>query len=84
MTKETELSSDKTSKELGPYFPGTYVVKATAKTELTELETEEEIDLADEQSGKVEVELSLEGKYVTISSDEHDATVFVNGKNVGN
>ncbi len=81
--KETELSSDKTSKELGPYFPGTYVVKATAKTELTELETEEEVDLADEQSGKVEVELSLEGKYVTISSDENDATVFVNGKKRG-
>lgn len=81
--KETELSSDKTSKELGPYFPGTYVVKATAKTELTELETEEEVDLADEQSGKVEVNLSLEGKYVTISSDENDATVFVNGKKRG-
>ncbi|HFF3187814.1 hypothetical protein OB975_13305 [Bacillus cereus] len=81
--KETELSSDKTSKELGPYFPGTYVVKATAKTELTELETEEVVDLADEQSGKVEVELSLEGKYVTISSDENDATVFVNGKKRG-
>ncbi|UOB81693.1 hypothetical protein MQW34_26015 [Bacillus sp. ZJS3] len=81
--KETALSSDKTSKELGPYFPGTYVVKATAKTELTELETEEEVDLADEQSGKVEVDLSLEGKYVTISSDENDATVFVNGKKRG-
>ncbi|HDR7827288.1 zinc ribbon domain-containing protein [Bacillus cereus group sp. Bce018] len=81
--KETALSSDKTSKELGPYFPGMYVVKATAKTELTELETEEEVDLADEQSGKVEVDLSLEGKYVTISSDENDATVFVNGKKRG-
>ncbi len=81
--KETELSSGKTSKELGPYFPGTYAVKATAKTELTELETEEVVDLADEQSGKVEVDLSLEGKYVTISSDENDATVFVNGKKRG-
>ena len=81
--KETELSSGKTSKELGPYFPGTYAVKATAKTELTELETEEEVDLADEQSRKVEVDLSLEGKYVTISSDENDATVFVNGKKRG-
>ncbi len=81
--KETELSSGKTSKELGPYFPGTYAVKATAKTELTELETEEVVDLADEQSGKVEVDLSLEGKYVTISSDESDATVFVNGKKRG-
>ena len=81
--KETELSSGKTSKELGPYFPGTYVVKATAKTELTELETEEVVDLADEQSGKVEVDLSLEGKYVTISSDENDANVFVNGKKRG-
>lgn len=81
--KETELSSDKTSKELGPYFPGTYVVKATAKTELTELETEKEVDLADEQSEKVNVDLSLEGKYVSISSDENDATVFVNGKKRG-
>lgn len=81
--KEAELSSDKTSKELGPYFPGTYVVKATAKTELTELETEKEIDLADEQSEKVKVDLSLEGKYVSISSDESDATVFVNGKKRG-
>ncbi|MGF9879450.1 hypothetical protein ABEX39_16865 [Bacillus albus] len=81
--KETELSSDKTSKELGPYSPGTYVVKATAKTELTELETEKEVDLADEQGEKVNVDLSLEGKYVSISSDENDATVFVNGKKRG-
>ncbi|HHT7239421.1 MULTISPECIES: zinc ribbon domain-containing protein [Bacillus] len=81
--KETALSSDKTSKELGPYFPGTYVVKATAKTELTELETEKEVDLADEKNGTVEVDLSLEGNYVTISSDESDATVFVNGKKRG-
>ncbi|MEC3430798.1 hypothetical protein BK721_15370 [Bacillus thuringiensis serovar nigeriensis] len=81
--KEAELSSDKTSKELGPYFPGTYVVKATAKTELTELETEKEVDLADEQSEKVKVDLSLEGKYVSISSDESDAIVFVNGKKRG-
>ncbi|MFE6137742.1 zinc ribbon domain-containing protein [Bacillus sp. NPDC057893] len=81
--KETELSSDKTSKELGPYFPGTYVVKAKAKTELAELETEKEVDLADEKNGTVEVNLSLEGNYVTISSDENDATVFVNGKKRG-
>ncbi|MBW3491713.1 zinc ribbon domain-containing protein [Bacillus sp. FDAARGOS_1420] len=81
--KETELSSDKTSKELGPYFPGAYVVKAKAKTELAELETEKEVDLADEKNGTVEVNLSLEGNYVTISSDENDATVFVNGKKRG-
>ncbi|MGD6889771.1 zinc ribbon domain-containing protein [Bacillus mobilis] len=81
--KETELSSDKTSKELGPYFPGTYVVKAKAKAELAELETEKEVDLADEKDGAIEVNLSLEGNYVTISSDENDATVFVNGKKSG-
>ncbi|WP_242215149.1 zinc ribbon domain-containing protein [Bacillus cereus group sp. BfR-BA-01383] len=81
--KETEFSSDKTSKELGPYFPGAYVVKAKAKTELAELETEKEVDLADEKNGTVEVNLSLEGNYVTISSDESDATVFVNGKKRG-
>ncbi|OQR54050.1 zinc ribbon domain-containing protein [Bacillus sp. CDB3] len=81
--KEAELSSGKNSKELGPYFPGAYVVKAKAKTELAELETEKEVDLADEKNGTVEVNLSLEGNYVTISSDESDANVFVNGKKRG-
>ncbi|WP_226545842.1 zinc ribbon domain-containing protein [Bacillus thuringiensis] len=81
--KETELSNDKTSKEIGPYFPGSYVVKAKAKTELTELETEKEVDLVDEKEAKVDVKLSLEGNYVSISSDESDATVFVNGKKRG-
>ena len=38
--KEVELSNDKTSKEIDSYFPGSYVVKAKAKSELTELETE--------------------------------------------
>ena len=42
------------------------------------------MDLADEKKGTVEVNLSLEGNYVTISSDENEATVFVNGKSVGN
>ncbi len=81
--KETEISSEKSSKELGPYLPGTYVVKAKAKTELTELETEKEVELAGEKNGKVDVELSLEGKYVTISSDENSASVVVNGKKRG-
>ena len=81
--KETELSSGKTSKELGPYFPGAYVVKAKAKSELTELETEKEVDLASEKNGTVEVNLSLEGNYVTISSDEKEAAVFVNGQKRG-
>ena len=59
-------------------------MKAKAKAELTQLETEKEVDLADEKKGTVEVNLSLEGNYVTISSDENEATVFVNGKSVGN
>ena len=58
-------------------------MKAKAKAELTQLETEKEVDLADEKKGTVEVNLSLEGNYVTISSDENEATVFVNGKSVG-
>ncbi|WP_446473955.1 TcaA 3rd/4th domain-containing protein, partial [Bacillus paralicheniformis] len=81
--EEVELSNDKTSKEIGPYFPGSYVVKAKAKSELTELKTEKEVDLADEKSAKVDVNLSLEGNYVTISSDENDANVVVNGKKRG-
>ena len=57
-------------------------MKAKAKAELTQLETEK-VDLADEKKGTVEVNLSLEGNYVTISSDENEATVFVNGKKRG-
>lgn len=50
--KATDISSEKSSKEIGPYFPGTYVVKAKAKAELTELETEKEIELAGEKKEK--------------------------------
>ncbi|PFZ10063.1 hypothetical protein COL60_12305 [Bacillus pseudomycoides] len=81
--KTADISSGKSSKEIGPYFPGTYVVKAKAKAELTELETEKEVELAGEKEGKVDVKLPLEGKYVKISSDENSANVFVNGKKRG-
>ncbi|MFJ8528713.1 zinc ribbon domain-containing protein [Bacillus sp. NPDC094106] len=81
--KATDISSEKSSKEIGPYFPGTYVVKAKAKAELTELETEKEVELAGEKDGKVDVKLPLEGNYVTISSDENSASVFVNDKKRG-
>lgn len=81
--KVADISSEKPSKEIGPYFPGTYAVKAKAKEELTELETEEEVELAGKKEETVEVDLPLEGNYVTISSDEDDATVFVNGKKRG-
>ncbi|PEI96110.1 zinc ribbon domain-containing protein [Bacillus pseudomycoides] len=81
--KTADISSGKSSKEIGPYFPGTYVVKAKAKAELTELETEKEVELAGEKEEKVDVKLPLEGKYVKISSDENSANVFVNGKKRG-
>ncbi|MCI0767786.1 hypothetical protein [Bacillus sp. TL12] len=81
--KTTDISSEKSSKEIGPYFPGMYVVKAKAKEELTELETEKEVELAGEKEGKVDVKLPLKGNYVTISSDENTADVFVNGKKHG-
>ncbi|WP_410984255.1 zinc ribbon domain-containing protein [Bacillus cereus] len=81
--KTTDISSEKSSKEIGPYFPGTYVVKAKAKADLTELETEKEVELAGEKEGKVDVKLPLEGNYVTISSDENSASVIVNGKKRG-
>lgn len=81
--KVTSISNEKSSKEIGPYFPGTYVVKATAKTDLTALESEKEVELANQKKGKVNVGLPLEGNYVTIGSDEGDADVYVNGKKRG-
>ncbi|MFD3450172.1 zinc ribbon domain-containing protein [Microbacteriaceae bacterium 4G12] len=81
--KMTDISNEKSSKEVGPYFPGTYIVKAKAKTDLTTLESEKEVELTGEKDGKVKVELPLEGKFVTIESDEDNATVYVNGKKRG-
>lgn len=81
--KVTSISNEKSSKEIGPYFPGTYVVKATAKTDLAALESEKEVELAGQKDGKVTVKLPLEGNYVTIESDADDADVYVNGKKRG-
>jgi hypothetical protein len=64
-------------------LPGAYQLKATAKTELASLETEEEAELAGEKKGKVSVDLSLKGEYVIIESDELEADVYVNGKKKG-
>ncbi|MGG2063483.1 zinc ribbon domain-containing protein [Bacillus sp. S14(2024)] len=81
--KAAKVTNEKLEKEVGPYFPGVYRVKAVAKTDLTTLESEKEVELAGEKDGKVKVELPLEGNYVTIESDENDATVYVNGKKRG-
>ncbi|CAM4063742.1 membrane protein [Bacillus manliponensis] len=71
------------AKEVGPYFPGIHRVKAVAKSDLTTLESEKEVELAGKQDGKVEVELPLEGHYVIIESDQDDATIYVNGEKRG-
>ncbi|MFD3450175.1 zinc ribbon domain-containing protein [Microbacteriaceae bacterium 4G12] len=78
--KVTDIASEKSSKEVGPYFPGTYVVKAKAKTDLTTLESEKGVELAGNKDGKVKVDLPLEGHFVMIASVEDNATVYVNGK----
>lgn len=82
--KETDTSKTATyNKELGPYFPGSYKVKASATSDISTLETEQEVALANEPTGKVSVDLSLIGDYITVQSDEMDADVYVNGKKKG-
>ncbi|WP_379968808.1 zinc ribbon domain-containing protein [Ectobacillus sp. sgz5001026] len=82
--KETDKSKNANyKKEIGPYFPGSYRLKATSTSDLASLETEEEAVLANQPTGKVSVNLSLIGDYVTVQSDEMDADVYVNGKKKG-
>lgn len=78
-----KVTNAELEKEIGPYFPGIHRVKAVSKSDLTTLESEKEVELANKEDGKVQVELPIEGHYVRIESDQEDATVYVNGEKRG-
>ncbi|MFF2449874.1 zinc ribbon domain-containing protein [Neobacillus sp. NPDC058068] len=71
----------------GPYLPGIYQVKANLKTDLVDLEKEEEISLAHSGIKKV-VSLNLNGEYITVdlgigkTNTALKGTLFINGKDV--
>ncbi len=80
-----KADSDNFSKQIGPYLPGLHKIKAVYKGEYSSLEEEKEIKLVSSVTSgrKANINLSLKGKTITITSVYRDAKVFVNGKDVG-
>jgi len=76
-------------KEIGPYTPGLYKMRATLKGEYISLEQSVEmdlikdIDLSDANQRIKEQELYLDGYEVTVDSNYEDAKLFANGKDTG-
>ena len=77
------------TKEVGPYIPGLYKIKAVLKGAYGELEKSIDVDLVsvDNSTNKNQkikaVELYLEGYEVTVDSNYEDAKLFANGKDTG-
>ncbi|WP_087974144.1 zinc ribbon domain-containing protein [Oceanobacillus rekensis] len=72
------------SSTFGPYVPGYHSVKAALSTDFIDLEKEEKILLMPE-NGTESVGMNLESDQVTVEMPASDgnATLFINGKDVG-
>lgn len=75
-------------KEIGPYIPGLYKIKAILKGEYVTLEKSVDLDLVRinlaNKSGAINfVELYLDGYKLSVDSDYKDAKLFANGKDTG-
>jgi len=80
---------DKYEKEVGPFNPGIYKIKALFKGKHVDLEKNKDIDLMIVKSlistskNINSVNLSMDAYQVSVSSDYEDAKLFVNGKDTG-
>ncbi|MEB2274212.1 zinc ribbon domain-containing protein [Bacillus sp. ILBB4] len=75
--KAGTVSSD-SSKKVGPFLPGTHIVKGEVQNDYGKVENEQEIEATNGED--VDVEFDWSDHAVYISSDYDDATLFVNGK----
>ncbi len=78
--------SEQFTKEIGPYFPGEYSIKAVYKGKYSTLErTEQIVGIQSDNSvlQSINVDLSMQGKYVQIDCNFSDAKLFVNGQDTG-
>lgn len=88
---DTEIctsDSDQFSKQLGPYLPGVYDLKAVYQGEYANLESSRKVELIsaynyDDGPKTVDVSLMLDGVFVSVDCDYEDAKVIVNGEDIG-
>ncbi|AXF55251.1 zinc ribbon domain-containing protein [Salicibibacter kimchii] len=67
------------SREVGPFAPGQYTLTAELDHDYVTLEREEELDLIAPPQDSIQVDLTLNGEYIYLDSNEPEAEVYVNG-----
>ncbi|WP_347548720.1 hypothetical protein ABFG93_14425 [Pseudalkalibacillus hwajinpoensis] len=72
-----------TAKKTGPFIPGFYQLKAELENEGYKMRGEAEVELI--YPGETEqIDLPVNGAYVSPNSNYEDAVLFINGKGTGN
>ena len=71
---------DKSTKEFGPYVPGTYSILASYKGKYVTLNKPYPVDLMVTTDGTAKLSVFEDMNYLNITSDYPDAEIFVNAK----
>lgn len=79
---------DDFSKQIGPFVPGLYDVKAVYHTDYVDLEYEDDVDLVDPLTGEyqenvIDADMYLEGQNIIVNCNFEGAELYANGKNTG-
>ena len=72
--------TDKSTKEFGPYIPGTYSILANYKGKYTSLSKAYSVNLLEPSDGIAKLSVFEDLNYLNITSDYPDAEIFVNSK----
>ena len=80
-TQIGKSDADKSTKEFGPYIPGSYSILANYKGKYVTLSKPYPVDFVSPANGIAELSVFEDMKYLNVSSDYPDAEIFVNGKN---
>ncbi|MBU3182992.1 zinc ribbon domain-containing protein [Clostridium psychrophilum] len=79
-TQIGKSDTDKSTKEFGPYIPGTYLILANYKGKYVTLNHPYQVDLIKTSNGTATLSVFEDMNYLNISSDYPDAKIFVNSK----
>ena len=71
--------TDNSTKQFGPYIPGTYAILANYKNKYITLSKPYSVDLV-EANGTADLSVFEDINYLNITSDQPTAEIFVNGK----
>lgn len=76
--KIATADSDDYSKEVGPFMPGLYQVKAELENEYATFDNQEDLKLFGEDASEY-IEIYLDGNYVDIEAESMEGTLIING-----